>query len=320
MRSPLLRLPPILLAVLLQLAPLARWFSQTSLLAPTSSWAVVFKLSAGLGALLGSVDAVSGASNTVIAISGGTARPGTNGVAYTLRMDLSGEHQTEAANWTARGLPAGINLTGTASRTRFLTGTPTLVGSNFVTITATNASEPDKGTALSFPLIIHPAAAGGDPPTLLSSPTSRRGVPGFATTFSASANGTAPLRFQWRKDAANLADQTNTTLLLTNLSAGDAGAYSVVVTNGFGSITSAPALLVLATRPALMGSVEANEWIVRFPGETGVVYQVESSPDLAADAWTVSTNLSAPLDELVSFTNSLSPTGALFFRLRMVAP
>ncbi len=78
---------------------------------------------------------------------------------------------------------------------------------------------------------------------------------GANATFRAVAAGVTPMVFQWQKNGANLADGGNVSgantasLSIRNVSTSDAGAYSVVVSNAIGAITSAPAALTV-TAPA----------------------------------------------------------------------
>jgi cyclophilin family peptidyl-prolyl cis-trans isomerase len=68
---------------------------------------------------------------------------------------------------------------------------------------------------------------------------------GSTVALTVGATG-APLTYQWRKDGTNLAGATNETLILENITAVQAGIYSVVVNNEAGSVTSggAPVALV----------------------------------------------------------------------------
>ncbi|HWI57952.1 MAG TPA: immunoglobulin domain-containing protein, partial [Bacillota bacterium] len=98
-------------------------------------------------------------------------------------------------------------------------------------------------------------------PVILSSPYGCYGEPGQSPTLSVMAGGTA-LSYQWWKDGTALLQGTSASLTLTNLQLGDAGNYCVVVSNQFGSLTSAVATVRvnLATldksfTPAALGSV-----------------------------------------------------------------
>ena len=63
--------------------------------------------------------------------------------------------------------------------------------------------------------------------------------------FSVSALGPPPLEFQWRKNGANIAGATNSTLTITNVQFDDGASYTVVVASPGGTLASAPALLIV---------------------------------------------------------------------------
>ena len=67
---------------------------------------------------------------------------------------------------------------------------------------------------------------------------------GQPATFSVVAAGDAPLSYQWQRDGADIAGATQSTYLLPSAVLADSGAaFRAVVTNPFGSITSAAATL-----------------------------------------------------------------------------
>ena len=90
------------------------------------------------------------------------------------------------------------------------------------------------------------------PPTIVTPPASASVVAGNAATFTVTANGTAPLTYQWKKNGVNLAGATAATLNLNNISAADAASYSVVVANAAGSATSSAAALTVMLPPAIV--------------------------------------------------------------------
>jgi len=98
-------------------------------------------------------------------------------------------------------------------------------------------------TSASARLTITPVAV---PPRITSQPADLAGLAGSTATFAVTAGGTPPLRYQWRKNGAPLAGQTNAVLTLTNLALGDGGTYSAGVTNSAGADTSRAALLSVA--------------------------------------------------------------------------
>src|SRR5262249_45226356 len=82
------------------------------------------------------------------------------------------------------------------------------------------------------------------PATILVGPANLVAINGVTVLFNVVAQGTAPLAYQWLFNATNqLSGATNSSLTLTSVTIADAGNYSVLVTNGFGSALSSPASL-----------------------------------------------------------------------------
>jgi hypothetical protein len=70
-------------------------------------------------------------------------------------------------------------------------------------------------------------------------------------TLGVSALGTWPMTYQWRKNDVNLPSATNTCLALGNVQFGDAGNYSVVVSNAQGVVESDAMVLTIVEMPVL---------------------------------------------------------------------
>ena len=85
--------------------------------------------------------------------------------------------------------------------------------------------------------------ARGQAPSITVQPQSTAVLPGPNITFSVTASGANPLRYQWRKDGSSLTQRTNASLTISSAQPADTAAYSVVVSNAVGSVTSAPAFL-----------------------------------------------------------------------------
>jgi uncharacterized delta-60 repeat protein len=90
-----------------------------------------------------------------------------------------------------------------------------------------------------------PAVATNLAPVIQTQPQNRTVDAGSSALFSVVAGGSSPLVYEWRRGGAPLPGQTNSSLLLTNVSPADAGSYTVVVTNFLGGVTSAPASLTV---------------------------------------------------------------------------
>ena len=102
---------------------------------------------------------------------------------------------------------------------------------------------------------VHPTQV---PPFILSlSPISAAVNQGTPASFTVTAAGTPPLSYQWRKVTTTstniLPNQTNATCSIAAAALDDAAGYCVVITNVFGSVTSAVATLSLNKAPSALG-------------------------------------------------------------------
>ena len=147
----------------------------------------------------------------------------------------------DPTSYGASGLPLGLLVNATNG---LITGTPQTAGGFVVTISASNAGGTGSATlALGIGTPVYP-------PSIVQSPSDQTVSSGATVTFSVVATGTSPLAYQWRKDGFSLPGATNATLVLANVSSSDAAAYDVVVTNEYGSATSAVAQLTIYNAPA----------------------------------------------------------------------
>jgi hypothetical protein len=84
-------------------------------------------------------------------------------------------------------------------------------------------------------------------PEISANPSAVSIIQGTGTTLSVQATGKF-LSYQWKKNGANLAGQTNPSLVLSNANASaDDADYSVVISNDWGSVTSPLARVTVAT-------------------------------------------------------------------------
>jgi hypothetical protein len=84
-------------------------------------------------------------------------------------------------------------------------------------------------------------------PFILNQPTNQATAVGGSASFSVTAGGTQPLSYQWRHGTNGLNGATSSVLNLTNVQSSDAGNYSVVVSNAFGTVNSSNAILTVNT-------------------------------------------------------------------------
>ena len=127
------------------------------------------------------------------------------------------------------------------------------------------------------------------PPGITTPPAGQAFTLGSGVTLGVTAAGTGPLAYQWQFNGANLAGATAATLMLVNLTATNAGAYRVVVTNGAGSATSAAADLYFH------GDLKFYSGTI-LAGSVGQQYRVDYADVVAPGTtnWLVLTNLTLP--------------------------
>jgi hypothetical protein len=89
-------------------------------------------------------------------------------------------------------------------------------------------------------------------PTVIFQPESQSIILGWNAQFGVTATGVSPLAFQWVFNTnIVLAHATNATLSLTDIQTSNTGSYSVIISNSFGSVTSAVAILDVLPAPTL---------------------------------------------------------------------
>jgi hypothetical protein len=87
-------------------------------------------------------------------------------------------------------------------------------------------------------------------PYIINQPQSQEAALGSNVTFAVNAGGTAPLTYLWYFQTNSLLTNSPVPLVtLTSVSSNQAGAYSVVITNSAGSVTSSVVFLTIAVPP-----------------------------------------------------------------------
>src|SRR5205823_647926 len=116
------------------------------------------------------------------------------------------------------------------------------------------------------------------PPFIIGQPQSLTVTQAQNASFSVVANGSATLSYQWYVNGSSLgAGSTNSTLVLTNVGTNNAGNYTVVVTNSWGSVTSAVAALTILV-PAGIQTQPTNTIVTRGQAATFSVVAKGTSP------------------------------------------
>ncbi len=84
-------------------------------------------------------------------------------------------------------------------------------------------------------------------PVILAQPAGQTVFSGTNAVFSVAATGSLPLSYQWRFQGTNLPGATSSTLTLLDVTSDQTGDYQSIVTNPYGSVTSAVVALSVVT-------------------------------------------------------------------------
>ncbi len=190
----------------------------------------------------------------VQAPTGGTAMTlaGQSGGAITLAAPISASEEL-TYQWSFNGTALagatgpGLTLTGLAGGQ-----------AGIYTLTATGQRT---GTTTSNTVTLTVDASA---PVITRQPAGGTFALGATVTLSVGVSGTGPFTYQWNKNGSPIGLATAATLVLSGLSAGDAAAYTVAVTNATGTTLSAPAQIVTGGAASL-----ASFWRVTTEGQLG---------------------------------------------------
>jgi hypothetical protein len=123
------------------------------------------------------------------------------------------------------------------------------------------------------------------PPVILVQPMSRTNHAGTTAEFGAVVSGTS-LSFQWLKDAAAISQATNPTVALPAVTPSDAGPYSLVVSNNYGSLTSSVANLTVVA-PLTINSFRVTNGVasVSWNAVAGNNYSLQNKGAIEQTNW-----------------------------------
>jgi hypothetical protein len=205
--------------------------------------------------------------------------------------------------------PAVLAIAGADEFTFFSTTVNSnrfVLGTNILAVEVHQSSTTSSDVSFDADLRISRATYG---PAITAQPQGQSISPGGAATFSVVAIGSNPLFYQWKYNGADMTGQTNTTLVLNNVQAAQAGNYAVSVSNAIASVTSSTAILsVGGGGQDTDGDGLPDEWEVAFG------FNPLDGADRAGDP---DGDRATNWDEYVAGTN---PTNALsYLRLKLVS-
>ncbi len=182
----------------------------------------------------------------------------------------------------------GVDIPG-ATAVHFTKANITEADAGHYTLRAWNNVQTVTSTAAEVSLVY--------PPVITTQPAAlTEFVSGTAVTLSVSATGTE-LAYQWYKDGKAVSRANASTLKIAAAAAGDAGTYTVTVSNFIEAVTSAGALVQPYSGPpeafpgdfkvalAPVAGQGGQFQIVFGPVQPGFIYTPETCTDLAAGNW-----------------------------------
>lgn len=167
----------------------------------------------------------------------------TNGANVTFSVSAIGQSPL-SFQWLHDGsnLALGGNASGITTNTLALTSVTSADEGSYTVVVSNSLGSVTSGVAVLTVKF---------PPSFSAQPTSQSVVAGDSAYFSASVIGALPLAYRWRQNGTNLVDGSNLSgvstnaLMFASVSATNAGNYTLVVTNIYGSVTSSVASMVV---------------------------------------------------------------------------
>jgi hypothetical protein len=210
-----------------------------------------------------------------------TGTDGSYSQTDTLIFVISGGAVATAPAITAQPGPQTVNVGGTATFSVAVSGSPaptfqwTKNGANITGATASSfvisnvqasdagsyavVARNSAGTATSNPATLTVSTVSvGTAPTIVTQPVGVTAAPGGTVALTVVATGSPAPNYQWRRGTTSLAGATDATLLLPAVDAAVAGAYSVVVSNSAGTVTSTSANLAVSAGTARLSNLSVR--------------------------------------------------------------
>lgn len=151
------------------------------------------------------------------------------------------------------------------------------------------------------------------PPAITSDPEKTTASAGTSARFTVGATGSVPLSYQWLVNGSPLAGATQATLNLPNVKLSDAGTYSVVVSNPFGSKTSIGVpLTVSATAVAPIFQFHPSSTTVTAGGTASLSVGVVGSSPLSYQWFKNGAAIAGANSTYLTFANAQPGDGGVY--------
>jgi hypothetical protein len=140
----------------------------------------------------------------------------------------------------------GINISGATNASYSIsTVTPDNAGQFKVIVSNADGPTPSAPATLTV----------NTTPQILTQPYSQVAYVGASVTFNTTISGARPLNAQWYQNGTAVASGTSANLTIGSVKATDAGNYTLVISNTFGTATSVPAHLTVFSGPITNGLI-----------------------------------------------------------------
>lgn len=196
------------------------------------------------------------AAHVVLTAGGGTPPPvapsiATQPTALSVNVGASASFNVVASGTAPLAYQwrkNGTAITG-ATSAGFNISSAQLADAATYSVIVSNAAGSATSTGAELTVIAPPPPPPPVAPSITSQPTAVNVNVGASATFSVVASGTAPLAYLWRKNGTAITGATSASFNLASAQLADAGTYSVMVSNGAGTVTSVGAQLTVNVPP-----------------------------------------------------------------------
>ncbi len=223
----------------------------------------------------------------------------TNGIPYRLQLSV----ERSAANALVV-TAAWLNPANGASLTTSVTDA-SATNFSFDGIACRPQNAASSSTNIVFSEVKVELTSVGTSPSINADPADQSVFVDQSATFLVDASGSTPLSYFWYYNTNTLVtNSTVPTLTLANVQPADAGEYFVVVSNSFGSVTSAVAILTVST-PTAPSIVTEPQSVMALPGETANFHVIAGGSEPLTYQWFFNTNTPLPnaTDAILTLNN-----------------
>ena len=251
----------------------------------------------------GSFTSVDGAALTALArwtvhefaiTFGSATQVSTTGGNATLSMQVQG-----TGPFSYQWRKDGIDIAGATDATLAIASVTSASGGAY-TLKVDNGHETQVSDAIRLAVT--------QAPTITQQPSSASVSIGGAAQFSVQVAAIPDPTFQWYKDGVAIAGARGQSLLLPQVSAGDAGSYAVTVTNAAGTVSSGAATLTVTGARIDRGFAPA---FTLTGSEAGTALRVTAAIRLADGRWLIGGNFTTINSVLAPFLARLNADGTV---------